>query len=517
VAQIHVEKTPILAHAVLRIYATEVISLSKVHNLHLRQGTYYLRREIPADLKANYAPAKEIWRSLRTKNKAEAIRRLHEEMARLNDEFTRRLTELRAQSVERDFVYSERFHKAVDEAGDKLNEFGLAAPQYRFETADPVGKAYQEFEGYVDRPRSRREALELVEEALAQLSSDAQYDLSQGRTPDGEPIFGFPYRYVDRVSAFIEELIEADRRSLLAIKAEIEGQTEDKSEPTAPRSLASLLEIWKRQRKPANSSQNDMQTAIRLFERINGPLAFSDITDEHVRKFKGALIDLDRKNATKSKLWSMLRALLNTAKEDGRLDVNPFANVSLRLDDDSSSREIFNATELSKLFDRLEEKEEWWLGRLALYTGARLGEICQLEHGDIRKEGDHWEIYIKDDPDADKRVKNRNSIRRVPIHKQLIADGFLDWIKPKKGPLFGMSSSVASKRLNRRIKSAGIEGKGKVVHSLRHTFKTAAREVMGQEFHDKLTGHASQSVGQRYGQYRNLKEQIDKVAFGIEG
>jgi hypothetical protein len=40
---------------------------------------------------------------------------------------------------------------------------------------------------------------------------------------------------------------------------------------------------------------------------------------------------------------------------------------------------------------------------------------------------------------------------------------------------------------------------------------------MGTEFHDKLTGHASQSVGQTYGQYRKLKEQIDKVAFGIEG
>ena len=376
-AQKYVEEPLLLAHTVLRIYATEAISFVQVHNLHLRQGTDYLRREIPADLKANYAPAKEIWRSLRTKNKAEAIRRLHEEMARLNDEFTRRLTELRARSEERDFVYSERFHKAVDEAGDKLNEFGLAAPRYRFETADPFGKAYQEFEGYVDRARSRREALELVEEALAQLSSDAQYDLSQGRTPDGEPIFGFPYRYVDRVSAFIEELIEADRRSLLAIKAEIEGQTEGKSEPTAPRSLASLLEIWKRQRKPANSSQNDMQTAIRLFERVNGPLAFSDITDEHVRKFKSALIDLDRKNATKSKLWSMLRALLNTAKEDALLDVNPFANVSLRLDDDSSSREIFNATELSKLFDSLERE-----GRMVV------GSACPL----------HWRPPWRDLP-----------------------------------------------------------------------------------------------------------------------
>jgi integrase len=437
-------------------------------------------------------------------------------MAQLNGEFARRRLDLKAQSAEEDHVRSPAFHKATDRVADILGAFGLPSPLYKFKTDDPDEEALQEIVGYVDRPKSHKEALALVDDALRQLARDSEYDLSNGRSFDGEPEWGIPYRYVDRVSAFIEELIEADRRSLLAIKAEIEGRTENAGEPTSPRSLASLLEIWKRQHKPAKSSQSDMQTAIRLFERVNGSLAFSDITDEHVRKFKGALIDLDRKNATKSKLWSMMRALLNTAKEDALLAANPFTNVSLRLEDDSSSRVIFNAAELSKLFDRLEDKEEWWLTRLALYTGARLGEICQLEHEDIRKEADHWEINIRDDPAADRRVKTRNSLRRVPIHNQLIADGFLDWIKSKKGRLFGLSSSVASKRLNRRIKSIGIGGKGKVLHSLRHTFKTAAREVMGEEFNDKITGHAAQSVGQTYGQYRKLKEQIDKVAFGIE-
>jgi integrase len=490
--------------------------LSKVHNLHLRQGTYYLRREIPADLKASYAPAKEIWRSLRTKNKAEAVRRLHEEMTRLNDEFARRLNELRAQSVERDFVYSERFHKAVDEAGDKLNEFGLAAPRYRFETADSVGKAYQEFEGYVDRPKSRREALELVEEALAQLSSDAQYDLSQGRTPGGEPIFGIPYRYIGRVSALIDELIEADRRSLVAIKAEIEGREDDAIQPATERSLASLVEIWKRERQPAKSSQHDMQTSVALFERINGPLSYTDISIEHGRKLKQAIVERPGASATKRRLWGMFKALLNVAKGDGLISSNPLDVLSLQLKDDSSRRNIFTPSELKQLLALL-EGDELWITRIALYTGARLAEICQLQRKDVREiEGIlHFDVHA--DPAEGRRVKNKNSDRLVPVHRQLIADGLMEWLEPKKCRLFNLTSHAASKRLNRRISEAGITDDSKVFHSLRHTFKTAAREVMGLEFHDKLTGHASQSVGQTYGQYRNLKSHIDKVAFGIEG
>jgi hypothetical protein len=42
------------------------------------------------------------------------------------------------------------------------------------------------------------------------------------------------------------------------------------------------------------------------------------------------------------------------------------------------------------------------------------------------------------------------------------------------------------------------------VHSLRHTFKTAARGVMGQEWHDALTGHAGASVSNGYGRARSV-------------
>ena len=72
----------------------------------------------------------------------------------------------------------------------------------------------------------------------------------------------------------------------------------------------------------------------------------------------------------------------------------------------------------------------------------------------------------------------------------------------------------------RKIRQAqlGSESEGKVFHSLRHTFKGVARRHMDTEWHDRLTGHASKSVGQTYGDYdlRTLKQKIDLIAFGIE-
>ena len=117
-----------------------------------------------------------------------------------------------------------------------------------------------------------------------------------------------------------------------------------------------------------------------------------------------------------------------------------------------------------------------------------------------------------------KRVKNCGSVRKVPLHRQLIADGILEWIAAREGEaLFTMASPVASKRLNRRMRAAGL-GPDKPFHALRHTFKTAARRVMGAEWHDRITGHAHRTVGETYGEYdlRTLKEKMDLIRFGVE-
>jgi integrase len=64
----------------------------------------------------------------------------------------------------------------------------------------------------------------------------------------------------------------------------------------------------------------------------------------------------------------------------------------------------------------------------------------------------------------------------------------------------GKRTAAYSKRFGRLIRRLGIVYKGKVYHSFRHLFKEECRNAgIPEEAHDTLTGHASQSVGRKYG------------------
>jgi integrase len=370
------------------------------------------------------------------------------------------------------------------------------------------------------RPSSRAAVIAHFDRAIADLEVDGA-NVSLPVLLDGDATL--PERYRAALETRLRELIEADRRTLEAQKAILTGanHTGDpvQADQVGKGSLTDLSAVWLSQKKPARSSQADMRTAIGRFDRVNGPLPYGAITDEHARRFKTDLLDdVKLKNATRAKLWGMLRALLNVAVDDGLLASNPFGRVKLRLDDDSSQREVLTQEDLTALFDKLDNAEEWWITRIALYTGARLGEICQLTKADFRTEAGVPYLHIREDAEAGKSVKTRSSIRRVPLHQQLIADGFREWAKGRTtDALFSVGSAAASKRLLRRMRGAGL-GEGKVFHSLRHTFKGEARRHMDAEWHDRLTGHAAKSVGQDYGDYdlRSLKEKIDLIRFGVE-
>lgn len=58
-------------------------------HLLLRGTTYHYRREVPVDLQAHYAPAREITFSLRTNDRREAVQKARREAVRLDEEFAR--------------------------------------------------------------------------------------------------------------------------------------------------------------------------------------------------------------------------------------------------------------------------------------------------------------------------------------------------------------------------------------------------------------------------------------------
>lgn len=157
----------------------------------------------------------------------------------------------------------------------------------------------------------------------------------------------------------------------------------------------------------------------------------------------------------------------------------------------------------------------FWLPILALYTGARLGELAPLTASNIRlDEGTGIPfIEITEDEERGASLKTRSSRRIVPIHPQLKALGFLELVASRReegdrtqlfpllepGPHGGFGEAW-SKWFHRYIRSIGIENKDRVFHSFRHTFKDALRGAgVSEDVHDALTGHSGGGVGRRYG------------------
>jgi integrase len=194
-------------------------------------------------------------------------------------------------------------------------------------------------------------------------------------------------------------------------------------------------------------------------------------------------------------------------------------------------RVAFTGDDLKKLFETdeyrlgtFERPSDFWLPLLALFTGARASELCQLHSGDVYKEeaAQIWVIDINNA--ADKQLKTgRAGCRRVPIHKQLIRLGWLDFVAWRQGRgdtrLFPEEERNAkgefasfSKRFNRykrRQQVDGSERQRKDFHSFRHTVSS---QLIGSGCHEYIANQILGHVGRQsetvrtYSQGAHLRE-----------
>lgn len=150
--------------------------------------------------------------------------------------------------------------------------------------------------------------------------------------------------------------------------------------------------------------------------------------------------------------------------------------------DTNKKRTIFSDDDISKLYQVLnkfkDSPERFWIPLIALFSGMRLNEICQLYKNDISKCGDIWTISINANT-PDKRLKNEGAERIVPVHNILVGLGFCEYVYQCK-----------SERLWPNLRLFNEEGYGhyfskwfgvlkrkhitteesKVFHSFRHNF-----------------------------------------------
>lgn len=148
-----------------------------------------------------------------------------------------------------------------------------------------------------------------------------------------------------------------------------------------------------------------------------------------------------------------------------------------------------------------------WAPIICAFSGARVSEILQLRKQDVRQEGDLWIIRIT--PDAG-TIKS-GGYRDVPLHKQIIQEGFLDYLEgAAPGPLFNSSTDPrkaarAAARQSERL-AAWLHELDLVPDGLqpnyawRHRFKTQTRELgLPERVADAIQGHAGKTASDNYG------------------
>ncbi|XKH61354.1 tyrosine-type recombinase/integrase [Halomonas sediminis] len=308
-------------------------------------------------------------------------------------------------------------------------------------------------------------------------------------------------------------------------------------------------------------------------KNVDAKVAAAMCRTEHGRPTTGA-------QATKTRLHTLKKVFAHAVKY-GWISSNPteVIDTKQRRGTNDVDKHPFGTGELQKIFPGASYGEgffpkptsrepgydaaKFWTPLIALLSGARLGEIIQLELGDIKNEDGIWFFDItteSSNESSGKELKTKSSRRRVPIHSTLITIGLLDYVRERrKHPstpigLFDQycrGAQPKGKKITEWFKGGpnGVDRHGKhryrygyldrrgvacrpdqredgssvSFHSFRHTFADAARRGKlpgGEAIRDEdirwILGHGSASMTSRYGHGHDmefLKAMVQAVTY----
>lgn len=167
----------------------------------------------------------------------------------------------------------------------------------------------------------------------------------------------------------------------------------------------------------------------------------------------------------------------------------------------------------------------YWLPVVALHSGMRLDEMVTLRGSELIEVEAVLCFDLRLRPlKGDRRVKNKESQRLIPIHKRLFDLGFVKWAKGRKPDelIFADLPEWTSWwgrwcRENAPVAGDGIDRDTVNFHSFRHTFKRAARvnDDVKEDIADLLMGHkGTNAVSRSYGRgadIATLKRHMDRI------
>lgn len=510
-------------------------------------ANYRLRVKVPTDLLAYYHPRKEITLSLGTSDYRKACDKARVERVKLDQEFAEVRRKLASQPQARTSLSPAEVERL---AALWLHRTLAADDDQRLKGLDPdraaevlafTGEDLQEALAAGDFRPVRQWVDDLLEEHGLTLPRD-----------------GEAYKRLCLA------ILKAEVRGHKLMGARLRGKVVDTPPAPAPLpgpapaqtssdgelTLSGLFEKWEVEngQRVVPASLAEFKATIRRFRELHGDLPLSRITKAHVRDFKDALlkcpaasrlpakhrgksiqglIALAEKDPGLSKLaartvndkWlGFLCAVLTWGTKNGYLENNPASNVKASVPKvRDKARVPYSVEDLNLIFrfPIYTEKERpragggeaaKWLPLLALFTGARLGELGKLQVEDLRHDRGVWYLDL-----TNTGTKTQGSKRQVPVHPELVRLGFLAYAEARRkaggGPLFpdraghSLDTEAWSKWWGRYARANGIEDRRKVFHSFRHTVKDGLRDSgVPFDLRSALQGHKVPGVGEDYGQ-----------------
>ena len=345
--------------------------------------------------------------------------------------------------------------------------------------------------------------------------------------------------------------------------------------------LRTLLNEWNETQRPRPQTLHETSRAAEDFIDWFGDIAVASITSDMLYDYRDAGRRLPRcmpradrslpfqerlakhattagervSAATVKKRIGAIQALLSFAHQERWISENVGTRIRITgYTRTVKARRSFRDGELAKLFGdplftrpaswfvrrtKVSDLTLYWLFLLGLTSGARLEEVGQARLVDLKTDAgvlfidiDERETEgggVDDADDADKKIKNANSRRVIPIHDRVIRLGFEHYCNELRrrgqsllfpdlqSSQFGKYTKEASRRANRFINRVVTNDKRLVFHSLRHRFKDEGRDAGVQDsVLDQITGHSPATVGARYGEgatLKSLKRDLAKLSF----
>jgi integrase len=290
-----------------------------------------------------------------------------------------------------------------------------------------------------------------------------------------------------------------------------------------------LFEAFVNATKPADKTVTRWRAVFLEMQRQFADVGAEGITEDTARAWVHGLVSADRSALTVREIWlSPSRRVFRWAREHKRIRQNPFAEVRVDVPRKVQTREggkAFRDDELRTILNASlqydnpktpTERARRWVPWLCAYSGARSGEITQLRGRDIEARDSMYVMKLTPEAGTMKSGK----IRVVPLHEHIIAQGFIEMVKPiGNGALFYNDATpqrrsadplkpprsradTARAQLGTWVRGLGIaDPEVSPNHSWRHTFKRIAEAVgITEKVHDAITGHTPATEGRKYGQ-----------------